>query len=332
MDQITNKIAAMTITQVTEVKKSNSMEKVGFIKGLKLLRTNGAAVDQIATERQVQIRKHMRENEKDTIRQFDFWHFCKSIEKNLAAAAKKNSCQALNGWIKSIINHIWWAVSTYDGDDTLLREEWCSILCHIQNKHKLSSCFKFHKCVYPRITKSKARKKLWLNPTKDSFKAPQSMVLDKHFFGNLKYLTRFSHTGILEIFHALYNKWIPKSQHFSHLGMVTRSQLAVMDFNSGSGLPQAKTKGGQGKCNLGYSKITKRWSSKPVKVKKDKTHYFEMIGRTADVIKIRYNFHCLNFQKIFQKILLQLRGRIKKLSLKYKNQGFQSEVTLMKFD
>ena len=35
IDQITNKIVAMTITQVTEAKNSNNMEKVGFRKGLK---------------------------------------------------------------------------------------------------------------------------------------------------------------------------------------------------------------------------------------------------------------------------------------------------------
>ena len=35
MDQITSKIAAMTITQMTEVKNSNNMEKVGFIKGFR---------------------------------------------------------------------------------------------------------------------------------------------------------------------------------------------------------------------------------------------------------------------------------------------------------
>ena len=110
MDQITNKIAAMTITQVTEAKNSNKMEKVGFIKGLKFLRTNGVTVDQITTDRHSQIRKHMKENEKDAIRQFDIWHFCKSIKKKLAAAAKKKPCQALNGWIKSIVNHLWWAV------------------------------------------------------------------------------------------------------------------------------------------------------------------------------------------------------------------------------
>ena len=58
-----------------------------------------------------------------------------------------------------------------------------------------------------------------------------------------------------------------------------------MDFNSGSDLLQAKTKGGQEKYNLGYSKITKRWSSKPIKIKKYKTHYSEMINRTVEVIK-----------------------------------------------
>ena len=67
--------------------------------------------------------------------------------------------------------------------------------------------------------------------------------------------------------------------------MVTRSQLAIMDCNSGSDLPQAKIKGGPGKCNFGYSQITKQWSSKHIKVKKDKTHYFEMIDRTVEDIK-----------------------------------------------
>ena len=60
--------------------------------------------------------------------------------------------------------------------------------------------------------------------------------------------------------------------------MVTRSQLAVIDFNSGSNLPQAKTKGGQGKYDLGYSRITKQ-------IKKYKTHYFEIIDKTVEVIK-----------------------------------------------
>ena len=58
-----------------------------------------------------------------------------------------------------------------------------------------------------------------------------------------------------------------------------------MNFNSGSDLPQAKTKSGPGKYNFGYSQITKCWSSKPIKVKKDKIHYFETIDRTVEGIK-----------------------------------------------
>ena len=65
--------------------------------------------------------------------------------------------------------------------------------------------------------------------------------------------------------------------------MVTRIQLAIIDLNSGSDLPQAKTNGGQGKYSLDYSKKTKWWSSKPLKVKKGKTHYFDMIDRTVNI-------------------------------------------------
>ena len=106
MELITNKIAAFTITQVTEGKNSNNVEKVVFIKRLKFLKTKSVTVDQITTNRHSQIRIHLRENEKDTTHQFDIQHFCKSIKKNLAAAAKKKPYQALNGWIKSIINHL----------------------------------------------------------------------------------------------------------------------------------------------------------------------------------------------------------------------------------
>ena len=71
MDLNTNKIAALTTTQVTEAKNSINVEKVVFIKRLKFLRANAVTVDQIATDRHSQIRKHLEENEKDTINQFD---------------------------------------------------------------------------------------------------------------------------------------------------------------------------------------------------------------------------------------------------------------------
>ena len=75
----------------------------------------------------------------------------------------------------------------------------------------------------------------------------QDIATSKTVLNDLKHLTQFSHTGTLEIYHALYNKWAPKFQHFSYIGMVMRSHLEVLDFNSGRGLEQARTKSGEKK-------------------------------------------------------------------------------------
>ena len=96
----------------------------------------------------------------------------------------------------------------------------------------------------------------------------QDIVTLKTILNDLKHLTQFSHTETLEIYHELYNKWAPKYQHFSYLHMVMRNQLAVLYFNSGSGLEQAGTKSEVKKYNVGFSKISKTWSSKPIKAKK----------------------------------------------------------------
>ena len=69
----------------------------------------------------------------------------------------------------------------------------------------------------------------------------------------MKHFTSFSHTGSIEIYHFLYNKWILKSTHFSFMGMVFRSQLAAIDFNLGTELQLT------GRENLCISKITNQW-------------------------------------------------------------------------
>ena len=84
--------------------------------------------------------------------------------------------------------------------------------------------------------------KEWIKPNTEAFTVLQSIILDPKLLADLQYLTKFSHTGVLEVYHSLYNKWAPKRQHFFYAGMLARSQLAVMDFNEGSNLKQAKTK------------------------------------------------------------------------------------------
>ena len=62
---------------------------------------------------------------------------------------------------------------------------------------------------------------------------------------DMPYLIKFCHAGVLEVYHSSYNKWAPKRQHFSHAGLLARSQLVIMDLNEGSNLKQAVTENGE---------------------------------------------------------------------------------------
>ena len=72
---------------------------------------------------------------------------------------------------------------------------------------------------------------------------------------------------------------MPKSLHFSFLGMVCRRQLAATHFNLGTNLELS------GRENLSFSKITKAWSTKPIKVKKGKNKFAKMIKRVVSIVE-----------------------------------------------
>ena len=192
----------------------------------------------------------------------------KYYKSKLIAAGKKSLRPALQKWAKSIINHFWWACATSEGSEQLLREKWVSVLFHVQNNYSWTNCDLFSKCKHLESTKKQIKSMEWLSENSDAFMVLQDIVTLKTILNDLKHLTQFSHTETLEIYHELYNKWAPKSKHFSYLHMVMRNQLAVLYFNSGSGLEQARTKSEVKKYNVGFSKISKTWSSNPIKAKK----------------------------------------------------------------
>ena len=224
----------------------------------------------------------MREEEPTINHQFNVWHFAKNIKKKLLAASKKSSCKIIAKWIKLIGNHFWWSCATCNGDVELLREKWISLLFHIQNKHFWTGNNKFQKCEHPRLTKKQIKAKEWLSPKSEAFEALQNIILDRKILDDLPYLKKFCHTGVLEVYHSLYNRWAPKRQHFSYAGMLTRSQLAVMDFNEESQLEQATTEKGEKRYNVQFSKVTKNWSSKPLKKPKDHSYLRQIVKETIE--------------------------------------------------
>ena len=168
-----------------------------------------------------------------------------------------------------------------------------SLLFYVQNKHSWTTGDLFSKCEHPELTKNQIKSKEWPSPNSNAFMVLQDIVTSQTVLNDLKHLTQLLHTVTLGIYHALYNKEAPKSQHFSYIGMVMRGQLEVLDFNSGSGLEQAWKKSGEKKCNLGFIKM---WPSKWIKAKKDKFYLKEMVQETIEHAK----YLCQSF--LFNKV------------------------------
>ena len=171
--------------------------------------------------------------------------------------------------------------------------------------------------MHPPLTKKQVKAKEWISPNSDAFEALQKIALSKNILNDLTHLTKFCHTGVLEAYHSLYNKWAPKRQYFSYAGMITRSQLAVMDFNEGSKLEQA-TNDKVTKDIIDFSKITKNWSSKPIKEKKDQTYLHKMVKETIE--------SAANDQRLENPILLFLPRNIASVSKPEKSTVIQNQL------
>lgn len=66
--------------------------------------------------------------------------------------------------------------------------------------------------------------------------------------------------------------------------MVSRCKLAAIDFNSGQHLQKAKTKKGDNRYNVCFSKITKTWSAKPIKEAKEFSNFQRLVDENVDAV------------------------------------------------
>ena len=105
----------------------------------------------------------------------------------------------------------------------------------------------------------------WGTPGTPAHNALKSIIKDKRLLNDLKYFIKFKHTGNLEVFHSVLLKYCPKRLHFSHIGMVARTQLAVMHFNGTINSKQALTKDNVPRYKLQFSRVTQSMVVKPIK-------------------------------------------------------------------
>ena len=84
--------------------------------------------------------------------------------------------------------------------------------------------------------------------------------------------------------------------------MLTRSQLAVMDFNEGISLEQATTGQGDKRFNVTFSKVTKKWSAKPIQEKKALWYLHGMVKETIELAAKNEKFNNLVISKLLRNV------------------------------
>ena len=136
----------------------------------------------------------------------------------------------------------------------------------------------FHKCEHGPLEKERQ----WLKTGSPAFLAVTSVVENKNTLRDLNYLTKFCHTGNLEVYHSVINKYCPKRLHFSLFGMIARTQLAVLDFNSGSDTKHATKKDGTLRYKQVFCRITQNWVVKKITEKKERKYLEELMKFTIE--------------------------------------------------
>ena len=186
----TNEILVFFISPVRNTGNAQRMEVHAFSKVLNVLIDVGISIASITTDRHKSIRKLLRDKYPDILHQFDIWHFAKNISKKLNKLAKLKKYMALKPWIKSIVNHFWWACSTCGQDEIVLREKWISVVNHVADQHEWNDCSKHHRCEHEPL----AKKRKWLRKGTPAHNALKDVVHDGSVLKDLKYLTHFMHS------------------------------------------------------------------------------------------------------------------------------------------
>ena len=169
-------------------------------------------------------------------------------------------------WIKAIINNLLWCCASSVGNEELIREKWLSMLNHIRGIHYWEENKLSHKCEHGQLDQGRK----WLKTDSPSFLALKNVVENKDILAGIKSLSKFCHTGSLEVLHSVLNKYYLKRLHFTLEGMIVRTQLAVLDYHCGSSNTQAATKDRKRRYKQIFSKVTQNWVVKKISKTKDR--------------------------------------------------------------
>ena len=128
MNLETNKILNVEIVQSSQVKSSNHMELKGLQETLTVLDQFKIKIKSLVTDQHKQITKWFGDHHPG-IRHFLIFGI--HVLPKILSLAKKNACQMIGSWMKSIVDHFYWSVMLTQIDNKdLVEAKWKSVLNH----------------------------------------------------------------------------------------------------------------------------------------------------------------------------------------------------------
>ncbi|KAM4617353.1 uncharacterized protein O3C94_021391 isoform 1-T1 [Discoglossus pictus] len=284
LDDKTKKIVDFHTIQATESASIGSMELKAFRRCVNNVLNEGLQVHIISTERNVGIKRIMRDEYNHIAHQFDLRHYCENFRKKLIARSKKKTFKTITPWIPEIVNHLWASSCTSKGNIHLMEENWNSILYHVTNQHLWDDGILVTACVHPPLTTDEEKKRPWIPDTTPAFNELQELVSSKQIQKDIQYLAESCHTEDIDVFRNLLLKYLPKHTHFKIDAIKARTKLAVLAHNASVTQPQVTTSPlGRVGYNPCFTKTKREWpermNCRPIKF----DHVFSMM---TDVIRI----------------------------------------------
>ena len=84
--------------------------------------------------------------------------------------------------------------------------------------------------------------------------------------------------------------------------MIARAELAVLDFNCGVGVGQAKTQSGKFRFKQQYSKVTQSWVVKQIREPKDRVYIQHLMDEVMYIQNSNEKYELPKFENIPQTI------------------------------
>ena len=97
--------------------------------------------------------------------------------------------------------------------------------------------------------------------------------------------TQFTFTLMVQVYHSVMTKYVPKRIHFSLEGMIARTQLAALDHNFNVGREHSTTESSEERFKVQYSRQKGDYVAKKIYEEKNYGYVGAMMAQVVDVAK-----------------------------------------------